>query len=298
MSAEDSTKYFVPSDKLKELNDAIAAWKELAKQLEKAVQFRVVIDSNIVVGDIRWLTIKRKVPGARTALIETILAGTVDAYVPPELFKEVEEHLLRISVEDKISHAHLTQQWVAYKQYLKVLEVDSALVESYTDGVDPDDAYFIALAHLVAAAGIVSNDRHIKQMGGNQISIHCILSLRDYSRAKAIELNIKFSGLSLGIMSVVGFIGLFQAVKALIVAVQKAPDWVKITLVVAALVCVLHPGARKKITTFLTRALEGIKSASPQVAVHIAEAAAVAESNRLLAENHLKKAMQELEHHE
>src|SRR4030065_47447 len=100
MATAKPNPYFVPSDKLKELRGFVKAWKNAGQHIGHAVDFRIVVDTNVVLADVRWLACKRNNSAARTALIETIDAGTLDVYVPPSLHDEIEEHILRISIEE------------------------------------------------------------------------------------------------------------------------------------------------------------------------------------------------------
>jgi predicted nucleic acid-binding protein len=290
--------YFVPSDKLKELKEFVKAWKDASQHIGGAVQFRVVVDTNVVLADIRWLAYKRKNAAARTSLIETIEAGTIDVYVPPALHDEVEEHIERIAIEEGLDQARLMSVWWEYQKKLKVVEPDNDVIQSYRGGVDPDDAVFIALAEVIGAVGVVSNDQHIAMMGGKKISVDCVLSLRDYSRATAIELNIKCMGISLGLLSVVAIRGLFEGIKALIIGISRAPDWMKLALVLGVAICIIHPGARAKIANGFKRALAGIKEATPTVVAHIADAASIAQQQSTIAQSHLDKALEELDSNE
>ncbi len=287
--------YFVPSDKLKGLRKFVNALGDAGQHIGGAVQFRIVVDTNVVLGDIRWLASKRMDPAARTSLIETIEAGTIDVYVPLALFNEVEEHIERIARDEGLDKARLVAHWVEYQKRLKVLEPDSGVVQSYILGVDPDDAVFIALAQVIGAAGVVSNDRHIEMMGGKRISVDCVLSLRNYSRATAIELNIKCTGLSLGLVNIATIRGLSEGIKALAVGISRAPDWVKVVLIFGVAFCVIHPGARQGISRGFRRALTGIKEATPMLVSHIADATALAQQQSTLAKSHLDRALKELE---
>jgi predicted nucleic acid-binding protein len=89
-------KYSVPSDKLKEFKEAI---KKLPKEFQdyfgSVFAFRIVVDTNIVLSDLRWLILKRKSKSARTALIEVIQAGSLEVYAPSSLLEEIEEHIPR-----------------------------------------------------------------------------------------------------------------------------------------------------------------------------------------------------------
>lgn len=286
--------YSVRSDKLKELRALIKTWKDFEKVIGGAVQFRIVVDTNVVLGHIRWLAFKRKNETARTSMMEAIEAGTIDVYVPPSLFDEVEEHIDRIAEEEGQDREAMLAHRRHYQTKLKVCEPDNNKVQRLQGGVDPDDAFFVALAETVAAQGIVSNDHHIEKMGGNRISVDCIVSLRDYSRATAIELNIKCMGVMLGWTSIAAVRGMFAAIKALMDGISKAPDWLKLALLAGGAFCVLHPGAREVIVRGLKAVLAGIEEATPALISHLAKAATLAEQNKGEAQTHLSAALEEL----
>lgn len=294
MATARPNPYFVPSDRLKELRGFVRAWKNAGQHIGHAVDFRVVVDTNVVLADVRWLAYKRKDSSARTALIETIDAGTLDVFVPPSLYDEVDEHILRISIEEGLDHSRLTAVWAEYQKKLKILDPDKNVVQSYSDGIDPDDAVFIALAEVIGAVGVLSNDRHIAMMGGKKISVDCVLSMRDYSRATAVELHIKCAGIGLGLASFAVIKSLFDGIRAILIGISRAPDWLKLALIVGATFCVLHPGARAKIAAGLRRALSGVQEASPVLLSHIVEAALLAQKQSELAKSHLDEAMKEL----
>src|ERR1035437_3907333 len=92
--------FAVDSGKLKELRMIIHTWKDINQTLGKtAAQFRLVVDSNVILGDIIWLAAKRNNETATTQLMETIEAETIDVYGPPSLFEEVEEKIPLIAAQ-------------------------------------------------------------------------------------------------------------------------------------------------------------------------------------------------------
>lgn len=287
-------KYFVESDRLNGLRQLAATWTDLNRIIGGAVQFRLVVDTNVVLGDIRWLATKRKNPDARTALIETISAGTIEVFVPPSLHAEVDEHIERISAEEGLDSATLRAVWADYRKKLVVIEPDGQSVDRYKDSVDPDDAAFVVLAEMIGAAGVVSNDAHIAKMGGKRISVDCVLSLRDYSRATAIELQIKYAGVMVGFLSINAIIGLINGIKGI---VAKVPDWLKLALIAGAIFCVVHPGTRARVLMMLRAASTGIKEISPHILGILEEAVAEAQKHQAIAKPHLDKALMELRPH-
>lgn len=286
---------FVPSDKLKELRKFVNGLPNYEQYFGGAIQYRVVVDTNVVLGDIRWLALKRKNTAARTSLLEVIQAGTLEVYVPPSLFDEVDEHIHRISEVERIDKSRLFAAWADYQKNLKVLAPDDSLIKDYRDEVDPDDAYFIVLAKAIQAVGVISNDYHIEKMGGKKISVDFVISLRDYSRAAAIELNISCMGLQLGLLSIGAVILMFESIKSLGSGIAKAPDWLKVTLIFGVIFCVVHPGTRKKILDGVKQVLGNIQGVTPGLMSHIADASALAREQGALARSHLNQALKELE---
>ncbi|PJA23604.1 MAG: hypothetical protein COX57_12895 [Alphaproteobacteria bacterium CG_4_10_14_0_2_um_filter_63_37] len=287
--------FTVQSSRLKELRVAVRSWKESSAIIGSAAQFRLVVDTNIVLSEILWLATKRKNPTAKTELLETIEAETIDLYAPPILFDEVEEHIPLIATKKGVDIQLLYVEWNIYKSKLKIAVPDIEAVQSLKTAVDPDDAEFVALEQTIGAAGVISKDRHIGLMGGNQISVECITHLRNYSRSTSIELNIKVNGVMFANLSVATIRGLFEGSKALINGIAKAPDWVKFALLAGGLFVVLHPGARATVAKSLKTVLQGIGEATPTIIALIAEAAVLAEKHKAEAQGHLEKAMKELE---
>jgi predicted nucleic acid-binding protein len=290
--------FTVRSKKLKELRTIVRSLTDFRNILGVAVQFRLVVDTNIVLGDILWLVSERKNKTAKTALMETIEAGTIDVYAPPLLLVEVEEQIPLIADKKGLDINSMYAEWAVYKETIIIVEPDSEKVQSLKNGVDPDDADFVALAQTIAAAGVFSKDGHIGLMGGNQISIACITHLRNYSRSAAIELNIKVNGVGFAVHGIAAVRGLFSGVKSLLDGIKKAPDWVKISLLAAGLFVVLHPGTRTSISRGLKIALAGIGDATPTVISLIAEAAVLAEKSKTEAQVQLDAAMKELSKNE
>ncbi|TLS66188.1 PIN domain-containing protein [Mariprofundus erugo] len=285
----------VHSDHLKHLRAALHQWKELQPVLGDIARFRVVVDTNIVLGDLIWLCKKRKNPEASTDLMEVIAAETIDVYAPPALLDEVEEKIPLLAADKGIDVGLLLKEWEQYKPRLKVKEPEAARVTRLKHGVDPDDAFFVALAEDISAHGVITKDRHIEMMGGNWITVECVTSLRDYSRAIAVSMEIKVSGVVLSGVAIGAVRQLLLGIKALASAISRAPDWVKLVLIAGAFFVIFHPGARAKMVQWVQSVVTGIEGVTPLIAEHIAEAAALSEKHGAEANAHLEKAMLELD---
>lgn len=290
--------FTVRSDKLKELRVVVSYWKETSVAIGRAAQFRLVVDSNVVLGDLLWLVGERRNEAAKTDLMEAIEAETIDLYAPPTLIDEVEEYIPLLAAEKGLDVNSMHAEWAIYKLRIKIAEPDEDKVLALQNGVDPDDAEFVALAQTINAAGVISKDGHIAQMGGNHISVMCITHLRNYSRATAIELHIKVGGVSFAKVSYAMIAGMFAGGKALIESVRKAPDWVNLALIVGGVFIALHPGARARVANGLRTVFDGIKEATPFVIEEIAAAIALAQKHQAEAQGHLDNAMKELSRNE
>lgn len=286
--------FSVQSSKLKELRVAVRSWKESSAIIGSAAQFRLVVDANIILGDLIWLVSKRTNDSAKTQLMETVEAETIDIYAPPIFFDEVEEKIPLLATEKGLDINLMYEHWEIYKTKIKLSLPDSDKVQVLRGGKDPDDAEYIALEQTMGASGVISKNHDIRQMGGNQISITCITHLRNYSRSTSIELNIKVNGVMFANVSIATIRGLFEGSKALINGITKAPDWVKFALLAGGLFVVLHPGARATVAKGLKTVLQGIGDATPTIIALIAEAAALAEKHKAEAQAHLDMAMIEL----
>lgn len=287
--------FTVRSDKLKELRVVVQSWKESSAVIGGAAQFQLVVDANIILGDLIWLVSKRTNDSAKTQLMETIEAETVDIYAPPIFFDEVEEKIPLLATEKGLDISLLYEHWAIYKTKIKLSSPDPDKVQVLRGGKDPDDAEYIALEQTIGASGVISKNHDIRLMGGNQISITCITHLRNYSRSTSIELNIKVNGVMFANVSVATIRGLFAGSKALLDGIAKAPDWVKFALFAGGVFVVLHPGARAAVASGLKTVLQGIGEATPTIIALIAEAAVLAEKHKTEAQGHLEKAMKELE---
>ncbi|WNB76409.1 PIN domain-containing protein [Methylomonas koyamae] len=289
--------FTVRSDKLKDLRVVIQAWKGFNDIFGELVQFRLIVDTNVILGDLIWLVSKRKNKDAKTELMETIEAETIDVYAPPLLFIEVEEKIPDIASKKDLDVDQMLNEWQIYKSRIKISEPDSAIVNGLKSSVDPNDADFIALAQTISADGVLSKDKDIAQMGGNQITILFVTHLRNYSRATAIELNIKVNGMIFAYLSVTAFQGLFTGIQSLSSAARAAPTWVKFGLLASTVFVAAHPNSRANALRLLKTVLAGIADATPAVIGFIAEAAVLADSHKSEAQAHLNKALMELNKH-
>jgi predicted nucleic acid-binding protein len=260
------------SDMLPILGRAVEADAQLKKLLGTIPQFQIVVDANVLLGQIKWAT-QRKDAAAKTSLCECILAGTIVAYVTPTIVSEVDEHLFDVAIKYKLSPKVCRSEWTILKQLLRVKEPDHAIVEKYINGQDPDDAPTLALADMLAASGILSRDSDIRAMGGNCIPDEFVVQARDYSRKATISISIEMGGYYVVIGAAQALPVLLGALKRSVTWTRSLPDNLKLIALTVLIFVVVHPRTRNSIVEFL----EGMGRRLPdalQIILYLADMAA------------------------
>lgn len=265
---------FVRSEELNALRHTIQGIEDFADLLGPIAEFALVIDANVIIRDLIWLCSKRKNPTAKSALAETVLAGTIIPYVPPVALREVTEKLPHIATRRRIDETALRNAWKDYQGLLRVEEPNPLRVIELRAGRDPDDAEYLALAETIGAKGILSHDLDISAMGGAVPSMDVVGYLRGYSRAAAIEFNIKVHGVVLMHVSAASLKAAVSMLRGLSSKLGSMPTWAKIGLVLLAILLLLNDKSRTKITQSATQAgkslsllMPGLLEVAQQVAV-------------------------------
>jgi predicted nucleic acid-binding protein len=270
----------VRSDLLLNLRRLLECRADLRNIIGSIAEFHIVVDANVLIGDILWLVCKRKDPAAKSALQECILAGTFVAYVTNRVTDEVERHLRLIAVKRGISADVWTSEWLAYKSLLRIQDPEPFLVERYVNGRDPDDAPTIALADAIAACGILTEDRDVKAMGGRVIPITFKLEARDYSRKATVSVSIQIGGYIVTLTAIEGVKLAASALQRGLEWLRALPDGIKVAAVIGLMVALLHPKSRSMMLAALTKVGVAASDAFPLVLECVASLAAIAEENR------------------
>lgn len=290
MSKHSAPPYFVPSDKLRELKQLLSDSPVFKQVLAEIAEFRVVLDTSVVLAEIIWLARHEEAASLRTGLLEVMEAGTAVVYAPPRLEEEVEKHLPRISLECGISTEALRIQWAKYKPHLRVLEPLLETRNINQPAIDPNDLDFLAIADKIAAHGILSRDSDIRRMGGTQLGLDFVLCVRDYSRAAAIDVHLRCCGMSLGVVAVSVVYAVISGIRALLEGFSRLPPPIKVLLIVAAIILVVHPGSRARLAQFFREMGNRISEATSFVAEHVAEASSLADEQKRRAAGYLDTA--------
>lgn len=216
------------------------------KSLEGIFQLTVIIDANIILGDLLWLTKKRSKPGARSELKELLDAGTIIAIAPTFLEEEIHLHVQRLAKERAIPIEALRSEWDTYRSLITFIDVggpDDAFE-------DPKDAPYLKLQQESGNL-IYSRDSDIPRMGGRVAPPALFANLRVYSRQIVVEYALKAGGQGTLVISFAMITAIVRLAKTLTPHAKKLPRYVLWTAFILIVCALLHSPTRQFLKNFL-----------------------------------------------
>jgi hypothetical protein len=247
-SAAPSLPEVLRSDLLPHLVGLIRAFPALRTLFPQLLQLRLVIDANIVQGELRWRLKSRKNRSARTALHEVLACGVLVAYAPHFLEDEIKQHASRLAQETKSSLADVYREWEEFRQLLffYTARTRSRLDVSRTD---PDDVAYIDTLEEIGARAIYTRDSDFLRTSAPIVLVAIDTSLRQYARASTVRIALVM-GSSISIaFGFEALLALGQLLSKLVRAGRRLPPSVQL-LVVGSIIAVLaHPKSRAKLNT-------------------------------------------------
>jgi len=227
-----------PSDSLARWRELIATHQNLNLGFSELVQVPIVVDASGALADLRWIVARRNDVSARTALEETVAAGTVVAYAPPWLESELEEKLPLIATRYKLPLTAFRQAWERYRSSLRFYE---PATDNCSTAVDPKDVPYRELSKELGGIVVYTNDHHLKAMGVQAIWFPELILLRNFARAASSALSLKAGGTIALIIAGAPVVALVRTGARLI---ARLPPPVQIALALGSLWAVLHPKGR------------------------------------------------------
>ena len=265
-------------------SDVLASWHTFlsdfpafADALGMPNRIRLVVDANIVLGDLRWLVVKRKDPEARTTLEEVIAAGTVVVYVPPVLHRDVEKGLRDLSAEEGIPLEQLTAAWGRYRTILHTLDAPPTVSHKQRPHVrDPDDLPYIDLQVAIQASAIYTDDPDLRGMNAPVVGKLVMSSARQYAREASVSFTISVGGAVVCTAGIGLLIAMGHLAAALARRIRSLPESVQLVLLGTGLVILLHPAARAWFNGQLQRlappARQAVRTLMPRVVAAMEQA--------------------------
>jgi predicted nucleic acid-binding protein len=210
----------IRSDSLSALRPLVAS-NAMLQMFDGIFQTTLIVDANIIMGDILWLAFKRKNSAARSEFRELLDAKTVLAIAPTYLEEEMKSNLLRLAAQKKVKLESLEIHWAEYRALITFLDMGGP-DDSYDD---PKDAPYIKLqrhsGHL-----IYSRDSDITRMGGQVASAVLIASMRMYSRRVVVEYTLKIGGTGTLYVSLETVAAIGRLLREIVPSARALPRWV------------------------------------------------------------------------
>lgn len=285
---EDQTR----SDELLLLREMIGSLSGFNKHTGNAIQLRLVIDTNVILKDLIFLSKNARQTNAKTSLMEAIAAGTVVPHAPFWLCTEVEKYLPEICEKKGISLEVILTHWEAYREQIHFFDIDEEKLVDYSDSEDPKDAPFVILEKEIDALGVLSDDNDIEKIGGTRISLDVVISMRDYSRHAAIEFKIKYMGVLTGFLSLQLILSMFKGIGGLFKLIGNLPKPIQHTLIGLAVWGALDPNMRDKAMEKLRSIGGGLSPTIEKIAQSIMGMAALSKTHSEKAKIHHEKITQ------
>lgn len=249
----------IPSDNLLHLRELFLTWQPFFRLLEIMPQFRLVIDSNVVIEELLYLVKSRKNPSARTSLQEAIDSGAVVALAPFKLRDEIIRHIPRLAEERDVPEESLRRTWLEYQLRINFIDVGPISAEDEASAADPDDLSFVYLYQKVKADAVVSRDRHIQAMGAWSVELEVVIHIRDYARAKAPEVTLRAGAFIVTVPLIAGAHALGKLLIRVAKGIANLPPGVQLALLAGAAVVGAHPRSRRALSTFASERVVKLK---------------------------------------
>lgn len=237
---------YLDSKVLASLRVFLELYPELEKLTGKIAQYKIVIDANAAISD---LLHKHKNPHLKqTAIEEAAKSSAVELHAPIWLDTEmVESAIPQVSKRKKIPEPELLKLWAAYKKQIIWDHTLTAPEDNEFCKGDAKDVPYVALQQSIAASAILSQDTDIDELGGKRATLEFVLSVRSYARAASYSVGIRVGGTFITTVSIALFI---ETLKGLGSLLSKLPDWLKIALLILAVVVIVHPEYRERLVRF------------------------------------------------
>jgi predicted nucleic acid-binding protein len=280
--------YKIRADVLAGVRQLTRLMPALQQSVGTAVQLHLIVDTNVLVEDLRFLAKKRRDPSARTSFQELLASETVVAYYPAEALAELEAKLDEIASRHAIKRADLSRLWEEYRRRLHICPAGriphpTADCEQLRD---PTDLPFLALRHRVGADAILTKDADVSAAGTPVVSLIVVrIDLRDWARAKGMHLGVVVGGMMIMTMPILAAVALLHEIGR---TLAKLPAWLQVLLAVGVIAAIVHPRSRAAIGEAASSLGRQLSTAWANVEPHVsrvmAEAAdAEKEAGRLWA---------------
>jgi len=232
---------------------------QLKSIMSTPFRLNLIVDANIIIRELIWLTQKRKKEEALTRFLEILQTKIVTAVAPVYLADEIEKNIPVISKMKNIPKKRLSMAWSEYKKYITFVEhMDSPELNTRCKR-DPKDSPYLAL-NFEYDYPVYTADKDISGMGGTVINAEFISNYRDYTKDAHSAYTIQIAGMS-------GIIVTGKIIKSLFLLISKIPKKVLMFALAVIVILLIYKPTREYILSMLEKAKENM----PQIIDVLAE---------------------------
>jgi hypothetical protein len=235
------------SDTLRELRELLLKMPIFRPLLEAFVQIRLILDANVIQGELRWRLAKRRKPDARSGLHEAIVAGVVVPFAPGFLKAEIEEHLEEIALDTGATLTQAMGEWQEVQALVHFYEPQAFDVPGLRV-VDIDDLPYKRAYEELAAVAVYSRDHHLPQMNVPVVSVSLDPTLQRHARSSSVFVHV---ALGSTVSAAIGFGALktlFELVMSAVRVFKRLPTGTQVALAGVAMGLLIHPKSRARST--------------------------------------------------
>lgn len=221
---------------------------QLESIISRPLQLNLIVDANIIIKELIWVTQKRKKENALTHFLEILQTNTVNAIAPIYLDVEIKRKIPVISEKENIPEDRLYKAWDEYKKYINFLKHKDSDKLNKLCKRDPKDLPYISL-NFEYGYPIYTEDKDISGMGGTVINAEFISNVRDYTRDANLEYTIAIAGVGSVVIT-------SEIIKSFFLLISRIPKKFLGFIAVIIILLLIYKPSRKHILSMLEQANE------------------------------------------
>jgi predicted nucleic acid-binding protein len=258
------------SDSLRPMYELCKKYPSLSELFDMRLQIRLVLDTNVVIDELLFVTSKRRKDSARTALREAMDSGVILTIAPTKMHEEVDRHIPRLARERSLPEAKFREAWQDLQTRIEFREVKTNPLQR-ENVRDQNDIEFVVLYKRSRADAVLTRDRDIPAMGAKSVGPEVLPSVRDYARAKSPEVSLRIGNAVIFGIPIAAVAALAKLLSAAWRTIRNLSPELQFLLLSGAILAALHPRSRKALRAGFSSLGSGLKTSTGVFAQVIGE---------------------------
>jgi predicted nucleic acid-binding protein len=234
-------------------------YPSLSELFDMRLQIRLVLDTNVVIDELLFVTSKRRKDSARTALREAMDSGVILTIAPTKMHEEVDRHIPRLARERSLPEAKFREAWQDLQTRIEFREVKTNS-QQRENVRDQNDIEFVVLYNKSGADAVLTRDRDIPAMGAKSVGPEVLPSVRDYARAKSPEVSLRIGNAVVFGIPIAAVAVLAKLLSAAWRTIRNLSPELPFLLLSGAILAALHPRSRKALRAGFSSLGSGLRT--------------------------------------